>query len=646
MIPSFPSTDPLPEITWRKPFQFTYEVDIRRYPPFLICPRAGRGQERKLAAGCKMKKPLKKMSEEKASTAIRAAAKSSQTHTKPSAGDEYFREFFENAAAGLVIVDRDRNFLAVNNRYCEITGYSRKRLLTMNSGQIVYPDDKSMDIAEIGRLVSGESRSFVCDLRYIHASGSILWVHKQVSVLRSPEEEVKIIAVVEDVTKRKRMEEEFHNAELGLRSVLDSSRDVIYRLNLKNGRYEYISPSCEAVVGYSLDKVMSLGAEAIKSLIQAEDLPGLREKLARLEVTGKEEVEARFYKDGEYRWLSNRMFLIRDRSGRPLYRDGTIRDITSRKRTEANLAFLADIQDDLAKGKFVDEIMQSVGAKIGAFLDVAFSFFAEIDPAGDKGLIKYIWHSHNVSGLPETIRLSDFVHPEPYKALQERESFIIRDTETDPRSKPGPFRTLSMRSFILMPYRSYAEWKIVLVIADKSPRNWRDDEVDLLREVSNRVFPRLERARAENALRESEERFRSAFEKGAVPMAMTGPDSRIMTANAAFQDLLGYSDAEIANLTIYEITHPDDIAENKPGIEAIMRGEKDSFRMEKRYIRKDGRTVWVDMSTSSVCDASGRMLYLVTHAQDITDRKKAEEELEHQRELLKRLFEKMQNQGE
>jgi len=47
LIPSFPSTDPLPEITWRKPFQFTYEVDIKRYPPFLICPRAGRGPGKK-----------------------------------------------------------------------------------------------------------------------------------------------------------------------------------------------------------------------------------------------------------------------------------------------------------------------------------------------------------------------------------------------------------------------------------------------------------------------------------------------------------------------------------------------------------------------------------------------------------------------
>ena len=196
MIPSFPSTDPLPEIIWKTHFQFTYEVDIRRYPPFLIYPlliypRAGRRPGIvSLRFVDNMTKP-KKTSEDKAGADSQAAAKTSHAHSKPGAGDEYYKEFFESAAAGLVIVDRDRNFLAVNDRYCEITGYSRKKLLTMNSGQIVYPDDKSMDIAEIGRLISGESRSFGCDLRYVHANGSILWVHKQVSVLRGTEGQVR-----------------------------------------------------------------------------------------------------------------------------------------------------------------------------------------------------------------------------------------------------------------------------------------------------------------------------------------------------------------------------------------------------------------------------------------------------------------------
>lgn len=136
-----------------------------------------------------------------------------------------------------------------------------------------------------------------------------------------------------------------------------------------------------------------------------------------------------------------------------------------------------------------------------------------------------------------------------------------------------------------------------------------------------------ESKRAQEALREREERFRSVFNKGAVPMALTATDSRLITVNAAYCEMLGYSEEELAGLSFYSITHPDDIAENKIGIDAVVNGERDSFRMEKRYFRKDGRIIWVDMSTVSVRDTSGRVLYIVTHAPEITERKEAEQRL-------------------
>lgn len=136
-----------------------------------------------------------------------------------------------------------------------------------------------------------------------------------------------------------------------------------------------------------------------------------------------------------------------------------------------------------------------------------------------------------------------------------------------------------------------------------------------------------ESKRAQEALREREERFRSVFNKGAVPMALTATDSRLITVNAAYCEMLGYSEEELAGLSFYSITHPDDIAENKIGIDAVVNGERDSFRMEKRYFRKDGRIIWVDMSTASVRDTSGRVLYIVTHAPEITERKEAEQRL-------------------
>ena len=110
-------------------------------------------------------------------------------------------------------------------------------------------------------------------------------------------------------------------------------------------------------------------------------------------------------------------------------------------------------------------------------------------------------------------------------------------------------------------------------------------------------------------------------------MAMTGVDDRIIIVNAAFAKALGYSAPELAGIRFYDITHPDDIAANKPGMDLVMSGEKDSFRMEKRYLCKDGKIIWVDLSTVSVRDGSGKPLYMVTHAQDITERKQMEQAL-------------------
>jgi PAS domain S-box-containing protein len=136
-----------------------------------------------------------------------------------------------------------------------------------------------------------------------------------------------------------------------------------------------------------------------------------------------------------------------------------------------------------------------------------------------------------------------------------------------------------------------------------------------------------ERERGQSTLRESEERFRSAFDEGAVPMALTAIDNRLLRVNAAFCQMVGYSERELAAKSFAEITHPDDLTENLAGFAPVVRGEKPSFRMEKRYIHKDGRILWVDMSAASVRGPDGHPLYMVTHVQDITERKRAEEAL-------------------
>jgi len=146
-----------------------------------------------------------------------------------------------------------------------------------------------------------------------------------------------------------------------------------------------------------------------------------------------------------------------------------------------------------------------------------------------------------------------------------------------------------------------------------------------------------DRKLAEKALRDSEERFRSAFDKAVVPMVITAPDSCLVAANSAFSRMLGYSETELAGMSFYKFTLRDDVAANKSGFEAVVRGESNSFRMVKRYVCKGGRVIWVDMSTSPVRDESGKPVYFITHAQDITERKLAEEALRESEEQYRKL---------
>jgi PAS domain S-box-containing protein len=136
-----------------------------------------------------------------------------------------------------------------------------------------------------------------------------------------------------------------------------------------------------------------------------------------------------------------------------------------------------------------------------------------------------------------------------------------------------------------------------------------------------------EHKRAEETLRESEERFRGIFEHASVGISLTAPDGALLKINQTFADMLGYTIEKMEQLNIADVTNPDDIAESRECIRSLLAGERATYRMEKRYIQKDGHQIWSDISTMFHRDAQGRPLYLITTIMDISQRKKAEEML-------------------
>ncbi len=149
---------------------------------------------------------------------------------------------------------------------------------------------------------------------------------------------VSLVGTVGDITERKQAEQTLRESKERFRSVLDNSLDVIYRLNVQTGRYEYMSPSVEKVTGFSANELMTLELDTVLTMIHPDDLPAVRAAHERLLETGEGDVEYRQRtKGGDYRWLFNHMALSKDSAGRPLYRSGNLSDITERKRAEEAL---------------------------------------------------------------------------------------------------------------------------------------------------------------------------------------------------------------------------------------------------------------------------------------------------------------------
>ncbi|HUQ40584.1 MAG TPA: EAL domain-containing protein [Acidimicrobiales bacterium] len=139
-----------------------------------------------------------------------------------------------------------------------------------------------------------------------------------------------------------------------------------------------------------------------------------------------------------------------------------------------------------------------------------------------------------------------------------------------------------------------------------------------------------EHKQAESALRESEQRFRSAFNGAGTGMALVGVDGRFLRVNHELVRLTGYTEEELLASSFLGITHPDDQAAGRMLIRRMLAGAQRSFLYEKRYLHKSGGLIWVLVSASLVSDDEDRPLYFIAQVQDITERKRAEELLEHQ----------------
>lgn len=134
-------------------------------------------------------------------------------------------------------------------------------------------------------------------------------------------------------------------------------------------------------------------------------------------------------------------------------------------------------------------------------------------------------------------------------------------------------------------------------------------------------------------LAESEQRFRLAFEKSPLGMIFGGPGGVCTKVNAALCRMLGYAEGELDGANVLDITYPEDREETRSRVNDVTAGGSGGYQIEKRYVSKDGRPVWVYVTTAAVHDPAGQLLYVLVMVEDISERKRSEELLRTQYEL-------------
>jgi PAS domain S-box-containing protein len=384
-----------------------------------------------------------------------------------------------------------------------------------------------------------------------------------------------------EIEKRIKAEEALMKSEERFRSVLNNSLEVIYRFNIQTGHYEYMSPAIRRM-GFEPEEMTAMTNDEVLSRVHPDDLAKLRRELASLAEKGVGYSEYRFLgKDGIYRWWSNQLIITNDENGKPLYRDGYVRDVTEHKKAE--------------------ELMKENEDKYRSIFDNMTDRFALGEPVfDDKGQpydVRYLevnkaWEQ--VTKIPRSQALGKthrelFLHP----AEEVIEKFIrvALSGQTDSYELYVPNADIWVRGYIYSPFKG----KSALIISDITER--KKAEESLKWSEAN-----LERAEAVASLGHFNISLKTGKVKGSKSAKL----------------IYGYNSEEAELSDIKKLTLPEYRVILDEAMDNLISSGK-PYNMEFKIKREsDGRII--DINSIAEIDCEKQIIFGTV--QDITERKK------------------------
>ncbi len=438
----------------------------------------------------------------------------------------------------------------------------------------------------------------------------------QITPYRTAEDRISgtIIAFV-NITERKRHEDESREFARRIEqqanifnTTLSSIIDFAYIFD-KDGRFIYSNQPLLDLLGITLEEIVGKNFYDLnypKDL--AERLQSQIHKAFDKKTTVRDETPftSRSGANGYYEYIFNPVI---GADGTVELVAGSTRDITERKRREAHPAFLAEISRDLSALNGIDEIMQTVGAKIGAYLNLSVCAFVEVNETKNEAVINHAWHRKDVPDVKGAYHLSEYVSDDFLTVGRAGENFIVSDTQTDARTDADAYAALKIGAFLSVPLVEDNELQFLIVVYDSAPHVWQADEIEVINDLTTRVWRRLERERADNALRESQERLQLAAAVSGFGIHDYNPVKDHLYWSPELKAMHGLpADANVTFECFDNCIHPDDRARINHAVEAALdphgNGE---FEQEFRIIRADnGETRWLYNKSRTHFEVTGK----------------------------------------
>lgn len=508
-----------------------------------------------------------------------------------------FSQCFEYAALGLSVTDLEGRLLDVNSAYCAMTGYSESELWQeVDLQKVIHPADLLVALEKMHALIAGEIPAFVIEHRYIKKDGSTAWVQNNVSLIRNKGGDPASIAwLTQDISERKRaeaslaaLEESRHArnaAEQKYQQIFENAGEGIFQ-STPEGRYLTANPALARMHGFDSPAELISSRKDISREIYVE--PTQREEFKRLleqhgSVHGFEHETIR--RDGSKIWISVNAHAIRDDAGNILYYEGTAQDITERKRTEQALRESEERYRDLVENSRDLICTHDLDGTILSVNRAARELFG--------------YELHEFVGVKN---IRDILEPE---VRDEFNMYMQRILDEGATSGTMLIQTRSGEHRVLEYYNSLRTEGVAAPIVRGIGRDITETRA------------------AEQALRESEERYRELFENSKDAFYVHDINGIYTSVNRAAEKLSGYSREQIVGRHFSEFMTPQyaQIVQRQLQKKLETAGET-TYEIE--VITKKGRTVPIEISSRLIFEA-GVAVGVQGCIRDISEKKKAQE---------------------